>query len=191
MLRYLELGAIGKIIFCSVAVRWWRDNQYFKDWHGDIKRVGGMLFNQGAHAIDLMLQVCGPVKKTIHLKRSFRKSTKVEDLYLALIEFRSGAIGNLEVTTYTKSQSCGTSFFIIGEKGSIQLGGPSFNKIEFLSIENKSISKKIQTHIETEDSHFRLIKALNEFLLKGKKNKLLASAQDGVKVTKFIEQLYR
>ena len=43
---------------------------------------------------------------------------------------------------------------------------------------------------EIEDSHFKLIQPLNAYLLNGKKNKFLASAEDGVKVTKFIEKLY-
>lgn len=188
LLKYLETGALGKIIFCSVAVRWWRDDKYFEDWHGDIKRVGGMLFNQGAHALDLVLQICGPAKKITELKQSLRKNTQIDDLYIALLQFKSGALGKLEITTYTKYQSCGTSLFVIGEKGSIHLGGPSFNKVEFLSLKNESIKNQ---DTDTEGSHFRLIRALNEFLLKGKKSKLLASAEDGVEVTKFIEELYR
>jgi len=187
LFEYLETGALGRVIFCSVAVRWWRDDKYFQDWHGDIKRVGGMLFNQGAHALDLMLKICGPVKEITKIKKSLRKNNKVDDLFLALIEFKSGALGKIEITTYTKSQSCGTSLFVIGEKGSIYLGGPSFNKVEFLSLKNG----QVENPTETEDSHFRLIRVLNEFLLKNRKNKLLASAEDGVKVTKFIEELYR
>lgn len=189
LLKYLGTGVLGKIIFCSVTVRWWRNNKYFEDWHGDLKRVGGMLFNQGAHALDLMLQICGPAKKITKHKRSLRKNTKVDDLFIASVEFKSGTLGTIEVTTYTKSQSCGTSLFIIGSKGSILLGGPSFNKIEFLSLENAPT--KNQEDTEVKDSHFRLIKALNKkILLENKKSKLLASAEDGVKVTKFIEQLY-
>ena len=190
LLKYLETGALGKVILCSIDVRWWRDDKYFNDWHGDIKRVGGMLFNQGAHALDLMLQICGSIEKITKIKKSFRKNTKVDDLYLALLQFKSGALGTLEITTYTKSQSCGTSLFVIGEKGSIQLGGPSFNKVEFLSLKNKPAKNFTATEIE-EDSHFKLIKALNEYLLNGKKNKFLASAEEGVAVTKFIEELYR
>lgn len=187
LLEYLGSGVLGRIIFCSVAVRWWRDDKYFEDWHGDIKHVGGMLFNQGAHALDLMLQVCGSAKRITKIKKSLRKDSKVDDIFLALIEFKSGTLGKIEVTTYTKSQSCGTSLFVIGEKGSIHLEGPSFNKIEFLSLKNE----QVKNLTDTEDSHFRLIKALSEFLLKDKKNKLLASAEDGIKVTKFIEELYR
>lgn len=187
LLKYLESGTLGRVIFCSVAVRWWRDDKYFEDWHGDIKHVGGMLFNQGAHALDLMLQICGSAKRITKIKKFLRKNTEVDDLFLALIEFKSGALGKIEITTYTKSQSCGTSLFVIGENGSVHLGGPSFNKIEFLSLKNE----QVKNLTDTKDSHFRLIEALNEFLLKNKKNKLLASAEDGIKVTKFIEELYR
>lgn len=187
LLKYLENDAFGHVIFCSIAVRWYRDDKYFEDWHGDVKHVGGMLFNQGAHALDLMLKICGPAKEITKIKKSLRNNIKVDDLFLALIEFKSGAFGKIEITTYTKSQSCGTSLFVIGEKGSIHLGGTSFNEIKFLSLKNE----QVKDIAETEDSHFKLVRALNEFLLRNKKNKLLASAEDGVKVTKFIEELYR
>lgn len=75
-------------------------------------------------------------------------------------------MGKLEITTYTKYESCGTSLFIVGEKGSIYLGGHSFNKVEFLSLKNESVKNQ---DTDTEGSHFRLIRTLNEFLLKGKK----------------------
>lgn len=101
-------------------------------------------------------------------------------------------MGEIEVTTYTKFQNCEASLFIIGEKGSIKLGGPSFNKLEFLSFKNKTTKSLIADNLQAEikDSHFKLIKALNAYLLKGEKNKLLASAEDGLKVTEFIERLY-
>ncbi|PIR87585.1 MAG: hypothetical protein COU10_03880 [Candidatus Harrisonbacteria bacterium CG10_big_fil_rev_8_21_14_0_10_45_28] len=192
LLKYLETGQLGKIVLCSVDVRWWRDDRYFKDWHGDPKRVGGMLFNQGVHALDLMLQICGPVKRITKITRSLRKSARIDDIYLALLQFNSGAIGCIETTTYTKFKNCEASLFVIGEKGSIKLGGPSFNKLEFLSLKNKDskISEVNDSSIDNEDSHFKLVKALNTYLLDGKKNKLLASAEDGVRVTEFIEKLY-
>ena len=152
-----------------------------------------MLFNQGAHALDLMLQICGPVKKITKLTRSLRKSAKIDDIYLALLQFNSGAMGRIEVTTYTKFRSYGTSLFVIGEKGSIKLGGPSFNKLEFLSLKNEDgkILEVNDSSIDNKDSHFKLVKALNAYLLNGERNKSLASAEDGTRVTKFIKKLYR
>lgn len=193
LLKYLETGQLGKIVLCSVDVRWWRDDKYFEDWHGNPRRVGGMLFNQGAHALDLILQICGPVKKITKLTKSLRKHVKVDDIYLALLQFQTGAVGRIEVTTYTKFQNCEASLFVVGEKGSIKLGGHSFNKLEFKSLKNGAINSHAvnDSLTEVEDSHFRLIKTLNAYLLNGKKSKLLASAEDGVSVTEFIEKLYR
>ena len=155
-------------------------------------RVGGMLFNQGAHALDLMLQICGQVKEIAKLKKSLRRFTEIDDIYLALLQFNSGAVGRIEVTTYTKFRNCETSLFIIGEKGSIKLGGPSFNKLDFLSLKDSETERTISSDFlaDTENSHFKLIKALNDYLLTGKKNRLLASAENGVELTKFIEKLY-
>ncbi|HDL02047.1 MAG TPA: Gfo/Idh/MocA family oxidoreductase, partial [candidate division Zixibacteria bacterium] len=193
LLKYLETGQLGKIELCSIDVRWWRNDEYFKDWHGNPRRVGGMLFNQGAHSLDLMLQICGPVKKITKLTKSLRKFTKVDDIYLALLQFQNGTVGRIEVTTYTKSRNCEASLFVVGEKGSIKLGGPSFNKLEFKSLKNDAINGQAvnDSLTEVEDSHFKLIKTLNTYLLDGKKSKFLASAEDGISVTEFIEKLYR
>ena len=193
LFEYLETGKLGKIVLCSVDVRWWRDDGYFKDWHGDLRRVGGMLFNQGAHALDLALKICGPVKKITKLTKSLRKHTRVDDIFLALLQFRTGTVGRIEVTTYTKFQDCEASLFVVGEKGSIKLGGPSFNELKFLSLEDGVTKNQIvsDSSAETNDSHFKLVKALNTYLLSGKKDKHLVSAEDGIRVTEFTEKLYR
>jgi predicted dehydrogenase len=190
LFEYLDEGKLGKIIFCSVDVRWWRDDAYFKDWHGDIKRVGGMLFNQGAHAVDLLLKICGPAKNITKIVKPLRKSSKLDDIYLALIEFKNGAIGKLEITSYTKYKNCEAAIFIIGEKGSVKIGGPSFNKIEFLSSKTASEINSDDGQQTNESSHFRLIKALNDYLIDKKINKNIVFAEDGAEVTKFIEKLY-
>ena len=193
LFKMLELKALGKITFCSINVRWWRDDSYFKDWHGNKKRVGGMLFNQGAHALDIMYQVCGPIKNVKKMSKSLRNESNIDDIYLAILEFKNGSIGNIEMTTYTKYRNCEASIFVIGEKGSIKLSGQSFNKIEFISIKDdvKGISHSLDCNKDDESSHFRLIKALNEYLLTGKNNKLLAKAEDGIINTKMIEDLYK
>jgi predicted dehydrogenase/sugar phosphate isomerase/epimerase len=193
LFNMLESRILGNITFCSVNVRWWRDDSYFKDWHGNKKRVGGMLFNQGAHALDIMYQVCGPIKNVKKISKSLRNRSNVDDIYLAMLEFKNGAIGNIEITTYTKYRNCEASMFIIGEKGSIKLSGQSFNKIEFISIKDdvKGLSNSLDDINDKESSHFRLIKALNEYLLTGKNNKLLAKAEDGIINTKIIEFLYK
>jgi len=190
--EYMRSGKLGKILLCSVSVRWWRDDLYFQDWHGDKSRVGGMLFNQGAHALDLMLKICGEIKVIKKMTSSVRKSVKLDDIFLALVEFKSGVLGNIEVTTHTKNRNFEAGLFIAGEKGSIKIGGPSFNNIEFLSLAGKD-DKSTQplTKPLTESSHFRLIKAINSFLLNGKKDNRLAFADDGVLTVDFIEKLYK
>lgn len=189
----LHQNKLGKILLCSIDIRWWRDDAYFNDWHGDRDRVGGMLFNQGAHALDIMHQLCGTIKKVEKISKCLRNKSDVDDIYLALVEFQDGAIGRIEMTTYTKYRNCEAALFIVGEKGSLKLGGPSFNKMEFLSTEEDP--QGIESHnggeLEVEDSHYRLINALNKFVLTGEKDERLAMAEDGAIVTRLIEKLYR
>lgn len=193
LFEILKSGKLGKIALCSIDLRCWREDSYFNDWHGDKKRVGGMLFNQGAHGIDLMHQVCGPLKKITKISKSLRNNSKVDDIYLALLEFKNGIIGRIEMTTYTKYRDCEVALFIAGSKGSIKLGGLSFNKIEFLST-----TDNVKGELEFKDgpeekvsSHHKLVQALNEYLLSGKKDGRLAWAEEGLIITQIIEALYK
>ena len=155
----------------------------------------GMLFNQGIHVLDLMLKICGEPIKIQRVVKKLRDFSTVDDIFIANVVFGSGIIGNIEITTYTKYKNFEASIFVIGDKGSIKIGGPGLNKIEYLNIKNKNISKKIQKYCEDVEekygrSHQRFITAFSKYLLSGKRNPILASAAEGVRVTEFIEKLY-
>lgn len=191
MFELINSGKLGKIKFCSINLRWWRDDKYFIDWHGNKERVGGMLYNQGAHALDILHNICGEVKNIKSLSKKIRKVSNIDDIFLAIIQFKNGIVGNLEINSYTKFKNCEASIFIIGEKGSIKLSGQSFNKIEFVSLLNDINGEKFTCNYDNESSHYKLISALNNLILKNKENHLLANAEDGLINTRLIEKLYK
>lgn len=193
LFEYLESGRFGEILFCSVQVRWWRDDSYFKDWHGDISQVGGMLFNQGPHALDLMLKVCGEVNSVQAVSSSVRKNIELDDFFVANVVFKNGSLGNLEITTHTTKQNCEASIFVVGEKGSLKLGGYAFNQVEFSSFEiddNQLSEKNSQEKEAVESNHSGLIRSINAQILYDSTDYRLAYAEDGLAVVKFIEKLY-
>jgi UDP-N-acetyl-2-amino-2-deoxyglucuronate dehydrogenase len=192
LFKIIEEKKLGKIVFCSINIRWWREDSYFKDWHGEKKRVGGLLYNQGAHAINIMNKICGQIKKVEKITSHLRKNSEVEDIYLAMIKFKNGILGKIEMTTYAKYRNCEASLLLIGENGTIKLSGLSFNKIEFFSTKEEVMGKSIKfLSKEKEDSHFRLIRALNNYILSGKEDDRLSFAEEGLDTTETILRLYK
>jgi predicted dehydrogenase len=184
----ISSGALGTLRFCSASVRKNRDDEYFKNsWHGDKSRVGGMLFNQGAHAIDLMMKFCGEPEKISGIAKRFRNVTELEDLYVATIEFKNGVVGTLEVTTYARPKNLGSSIFIIGDNGSVMVGGIAFDRIEYA---NFSKDKTIPEISLRKSGHRNFLESINDFILKNQKHPLLALAEDGAKAIAFTEKLY-
>jgi UDP-N-acetyl-2-amino-2-deoxyglucuronate dehydrogenase len=192
LFKIIEEKKLGKIVFCSINIRWWRENFYFNDWHGKKRRVGGILYNQGAHAINIMNKICGQIKEVEKTTKHLRKNSEVEDIYLAVIKFRNGILGKIEMTTYTKYRNCEASLLLIGERGTIKLSGLSFNEIEFFSTKEDVDGKSIKTMVnKKEDSHFRLIEALNNYILNGEKDERLSFAEEGLDTTETTLKLYR
>jgi predicted dehydrogenase len=95
-------GALGAPVLASASVRWYRPPEYYatSSWRGT-KTLdgGGALMNQGIHSVDLLLWLLGDVTRTSAFARTALHDIDVEDTVVASMEFASGAIGTLEVTT--------------------------------------------------------------------------------------------
>jgi UDP-N-acetyl-2-amino-2-deoxyglucuronate dehydrogenase len=55
---------------------------------------------------------------------------EAEDSGAAILKFRNGAIGVIEVTMLTFPKNLEGSFTILGEKGTVRIGGTAVNRIE-------------------------------------------------------------
>lgn len=99
----IKSGKLGKIIFVEMNVKWWRTQQYYDsgDWRGTWKYDGGgALMNQGVHTVDLMQWLAGPVESLFaRTATGGHERIEVEDLAVATLKFKNGAIGTLTATT--------------------------------------------------------------------------------------------
>lgn len=98
----IQQKALGKIVLASLSMRYSRDSSYYqkKSWRGQWKASGGgALMNQGIHGVDLLCYLCGPVKKVHAFSKTLVHPIEVEDTLCSLLEYESGAMGVLEVTT--------------------------------------------------------------------------------------------
>lgn len=95
-------GRMGRILSCSVSVKWWRSQAYYDkdDWRGTWAMDGGAFANQGIHSLDMMVWMAGPVAEVeyAHLETAMHRM-EAEDFGLAVVRFASGARGTIEMTT--------------------------------------------------------------------------------------------
>lgn len=112
---FVESGSLGKILLCQTSINWYRPPSYYEgSWRGTKALDGGAaLINQGIHTIDLMLDLMGEIALVSGLVDTMHHQIEGEDVAVAVLKFKSGALGTL---------SGGTALFP-GEPESITLYG--------------------------------------------------------------------
>ena len=132
VLQGLARGELGQLRSVAVRVRWCRPQRYYDlaPWRGTFSMDGGCLTNQGIHHIDLLRLMGGEVSRVCSIHRTLGVSIEVEDTVSAAIEFKSGAIGTLEITTAARPINYEASLSLVCEKGLAQIGGIAVNELQ-------------------------------------------------------------
>jgi UDP-N-acetyl-2-amino-2-deoxyglucuronate dehydrogenase len=135
VLKGLRDNELGSIRTMSVRVRWCRPQRYYDlaPWRGTYAMDGGCLTNQGIHHVDLMRKIGGEVRRVLSVHRTLGANIEVEDTVTAIIEFESGAMGNLEITTAARPIDYEASLSVVCEHGLAQLGGIAVNELQIYS----------------------------------------------------------
>lgn len=139
----LASGELGRLLSVAVRVRWCRPQRYYDlaPWRGTFSMDGGCLTNQGVHHIDLMRQLGGKVTRVSSIHRTLGSSIEVEDTASAAIEFDSGAIGTLEITTAARPIDYEASISLVCEKGLAQIGGIAVNELQIYTPDQDACEK--------------------------------------------------
>jgi UDP-N-acetyl-2-amino-2-deoxyglucuronate dehydrogenase len=128
----LTAGRFGKLFLGTVRVRWCRPQAYYDQdaWRGTWAEDGGVLANQASHHIDLLEWMMGDVE-TVYAK-SIHALAKVEteDTAVATLKFKNGALGMIEATTATRPKDLEGSISILGESGTVEIGGFAVNELK-------------------------------------------------------------
>ena len=130
--RALRDGELGQIRIVSVRVRWCRPQRYYDlaPWRGTFSHDGGALTNQGIHHVDLLRHLGGEVARVNATMRTLGAQIEVEDSVVGMLEYTSGAIGSLEVTTAARPDDFEASISIVGSEGLVQIGGIAVNELQ-------------------------------------------------------------
>jgi UDP-N-acetyl-2-amino-2-deoxyglucuronate dehydrogenase len=128
----LEAGRLGKLVLGTVRVRWCRPQSYYDQaaWRGTWANDGGVLANQASHHIDLLEWMMGEVESVSAMGTRALARIEAEDTAVALLRFKNGALGAIEATTATRPKDLEGSLSVLGETGSIEIGGFAVNELK-------------------------------------------------------------
>ena len=133
----LEEGRFGKLVLATVRVRWARHQPYYDqdEWRGTWAMDGGVLTNQASHHVDMLEWMMGDVESVFARANTALADIEAEDTAVVTLKFKNGALGIIEATTATRPRDLEGSISVLGETGSVVIGGFAVNKMESWAFE--------------------------------------------------------
>ncbi len=130
--RAVEQHRFGRIYMVNINVFWTRPQSYYDSakWRGTWEFDGGAFMNQASHYIDLLDWLIGPLESVQAYTGTLARDIEVEDTGVASVRWRTGAMGSVNVTMLTYPKNMEGSITIIGEKGTVRIGGVAVNEIQ-------------------------------------------------------------
>ncbi|MDZ7692657.1 MAG: Gfo/Idh/MocA family oxidoreductase [Balneolaceae bacterium] len=185
----------------EINCHWNRDERYYKegDWHGTLDMDGGTLFTQFSHFVDIMYWVFGDIKNISARFRNFNHQQMIEfeDSGIVNFTFASGAEGSIHYTTSCWDKNMESSMTVLGEKGSLKIGGQYMDEIEYCHIEDYEMPELPPTNPPNDYGPFTGSAANHHYVIENVldtlsgKSQIKTSAREGMKVVDIIERIYR
>jgi UDP-N-acetyl-2-amino-2-deoxyglucuronate dehydrogenase len=153
----LNQNRFGQLFMVNCNVFWMRPQQYYEDapWRGTWSLDGGTFLNQSSHYFDLMTWLFGKVKSVQAMTATLARKIEAEDSGVVNLQWENGALGAINVTMLTYPKNLEGSITVLGEKGTVKLGGMGANQvIEWDFSDYKPIDKTIKDiHLENISPH--------------------------------------
>jgi len=198
--KALEDGRLGKIYMVQSNVFWNRGDDYYNesDWKGKKDLEGGALYTQVSHFIDLLVWWFGALKDAKSITDTLKHKVEIEDCGVAALRFESGVIGSLNWSTCVYNVNYEGSILIIGENGTIKIGGRYLNKIEFWDVqsyplpedeaEGDDMSNNYGTYQGSSSNHDKLMTEMIGEIIEARKG--LVEGEEGRLSIEAIERIY-
>lgn len=124
-------GRFGKLVMGTVRVRWCRNQGYYDQdaWRGTWAMDGGVFSNQASHHVDLLEWMLGEPVSVFAKATTALVDIEAEDTGVAIVKFRNGALGVIEATTATRPVDLEGSLSLLGERGTVEIGGFAVNEM--------------------------------------------------------------
>jgi UDP-N-acetyl-2-amino-2-deoxyglucuronate dehydrogenase len=135
----LDSGRFGKLTLGTVRVRWARHQAYYDQdsWRGTWSMDGGVLTNQASHHVDMLEWMMGDVESVFAKISTALADVETEDTAIVTLKFKSGALGIIEATTAARPTNLEGSISILGENGTVVVGGVAVNEMQTWTFEDK------------------------------------------------------
>jgi UDP-N-acetyl-2-amino-2-deoxyglucuronate dehydrogenase len=130
--RAIDAKRFGRIVMVSVNVFWTRPQSYYDEapWRGRWDLDGGAFMNQASHYVDLVDWLVGPVDNVHAYTATLARDIEAEDTGVMSLRLRSGALASVNVTMLTHGQNFEGSITVLGERGTVRIGGVALNRVE-------------------------------------------------------------
>ena len=147
----IDKNRFGRVYMASCTVHWARPQEYYDQapWRGTWEFDGGAFMNQASHYVDLIQWLMGPVESVMAKTATLARRIETEDTGVAVLKFRSGALGSIQVTMLAYPRNLEGSITILGEKGSVKIGGTAVNKVDFWQFAEYDDDDKLIEAVET------------------------------------------
>lgn len=135
----MDADRFGKLVLGTIRVRWCRDQNYYDqaDWRGKWSMDGGVLTNQASHHVDLLEYMMGDVESVFAKSMTALVDIEAEDTAIVTLKFKNGALGIIEATTAVRPKDLEGSISILGETGTVEIGGFAVNKMVHWNFTNE------------------------------------------------------
>ena len=191
---------MGLVYLVHCSVLWNRPQSYYdrSDWLGRKDLEGGPLYTQCSHFIDLLIYMFGDIQRVNSIGETKSHNIEIEDCGVAMMKFKSGVMGTLSYTNCVYNKNYEGSITIVGEKGTIKIGGSYLNTIDFWDIQSYPLPHDIDFNDKpnnytkykgTSSNHDKVLADVVADFLDGKKR--VAGWEDGHKVVEAIRMIYR
>jgi UDP-N-acetyl-2-amino-2-deoxyglucuronate dehydrogenase len=193
-------GIMGKVYMVQLNCYWNRDNRYYKSdsWHGKADLDGGTLYTQFSHFIDILYWLFGDIQNIQGKFNDFNHHdlTDFEDSGFVSFDFINGGMGSINYSTSVWNQNLESSMTIIGEYGSVKIGGQYMDKVEYCHVKDYEMPELAATNPGNDYGAYKGSAQNHNFVidnvvdvLKGRAA-ITTNALEGLKVVDMIERIY-
>jgi predicted dehydrogenase len=194
-------GKLGDIYMVQTDCYWNRDDRYYSKvkWKGTKDLDGGTIFTQFSHFIDIMYWLFGDIENIQAKFADFKHgaTTEFEDSGFVSFDFTNGGIGSFNFSTAVNNQNFESSMTIIGEKGTVKVGGQYMNEVVYCDIEGYEMPELAPSNPANDYGTYKGSAANHVYIIENVVNTLLGrtkittNALEGLKVVEIIERMYQ
>lgn len=195
----LSDAVLGRVYIVDVHCYWNRDSRYYTGdtWKGTDNLDGGTLFTQFSHYVDLVYWLFGDLQNISARFNNFNHNGVIgfEDSATVIFDTAAGANGTISYTTSVWDKNMESTLVVIGEKGTVKIGGQYMDKVEYCHIKDYNMedgltgeAMQLSGYSDAKANHYYVIQNVVDVLKS--RSAITTTAEEGAKVVDIIERIY-